>query len=176
MRFLRSFILKPTERVFMWQSVEVLNDFNPLTLKLVFWKTKTFFKKSEYPFLVDSTKIESASFLHKTSISEANVKTDEWWVQNGPITKNGFLSVTILFSWKFCFTSRTSYKELIWCNNDLNAHIPTFCKRWSFIWQFFFPVSILKHFCYFTRTCRFLTWILNALSFLRRFSKEENLS
>ena len=28
--------------------------------------------------------------------------------------------------------------------NNPNAHIPTFCKRWSFIWRCFFPASILK--------------------------------
>ena len=59
------------------------------------------------------------------------------------ITKNGVLPVTTLFFWKFCFSWRTSYKELIWCTNDPNAHIRTFCKRWSFIWRCFFPVSIL---------------------------------
>ena len=31
--------------IFMWQSVEILNDFNTLTLKQIFRKTKTFFKK-----------------------------------------------------------------------------------------------------------------------------------
>ena len=59
----------------MWQSVEILNDFNTLTLKQIFWKTKTFFKKLEYRFLVESTKIENASFPYKTAISEASVKT-----------------------------------------------------------------------------------------------------
>ena len=68
----------------------------------------------------------------------------EWWVQNWPITKKGVLPVTALFFWKFCLSLRTSYKELIWCTNDLNAHIPTFCKR--FIWRCFFAVSILKIF------------------------------
>ena len=35
-----------------------------------------FFKKLEYSFLVESTKIENASFPYKTAISEANVKTN----------------------------------------------------------------------------------------------------
>ena len=61
----------------MWQSVEILNVFNTLTLKQIFWKTKTFFKKLEYRFLVESTKIENASFPYKTAISEANVKTNK---------------------------------------------------------------------------------------------------
>ena len=89
----RLFILNPTERdssknsardfqnsppferqhVFMWQSVKILNDFNSLTLKQIFWKTKSFFKKLEYHFLVE-TKIENALFPYKSTISDANVK------------------------------------------------------------------------------------------------------
>ena len=67
-----------------------------------------------------------------------------WEVQNGPITKNGVFPVTTLFFWKFCFIVRTSSKELIRCTNYPTVHIYTFCKRWSFIWKYFFPVSILK--------------------------------
>ena len=44
----------------------------------IFWKTRTFFKKLEYCFLVEVTKSESASFPYKTVISEANVKTIKW--------------------------------------------------------------------------------------------------
>ena len=62
--------------VFMWQPLEILNDFNTLTLKQIFWKRKTFFKKLEYSFLVESTKIESAIFLCKTAPSQANVKAN----------------------------------------------------------------------------------------------------
>ena len=60
--------------VCMWQSVEVVNVFNALTLKQIFWKTKTFFKKLEYRFLVKNTNIENASFPYKTATSEASVK------------------------------------------------------------------------------------------------------
>ena len=62
--------------VFMWQSVKVSNVFNTLTLKQIFWKTKTFFKKLEYRFLVENTKIENISFSFKTALSEANVKAN----------------------------------------------------------------------------------------------------
>ena len=62
--------------VFMWQSVKVSNVFNTLTLKQIFWKTKTFFKKLEYHFLVEATKIENTSFPFKTALSEANVKAN----------------------------------------------------------------------------------------------------
>ena len=100
----------------MWQSVKILNVF----------------KKLENRFLVKSTKTESASFPYKTAISQATVKT------------NKMVTTTTLFFWKFCFSLRTSYKELTGCTNNQNAHICTFCKLWSFIWRCFFPVSILK--------------------------------
>ena len=131
----------------MWQSVKILNVFSTLTLKQIFWRIKTFFKKLEYRFLVESTKIENASFPYKTVISEANVKTNKMVTKNGPIRKKEVLPVTTLFFWKFCFSLRTSYKELICCTNNPNAHICTFCKRWRFIWGCFFPVSILKDIC-----------------------------
>ena len=61
--------------VFIWQSTKVSNVFHTLTLKQISWKTKTFFKKLEYRFLVEATKIENTSFLFKTALPEANVKT-----------------------------------------------------------------------------------------------------
>ena len=79
------------------QSVEVLNVFNTLALKQIFWKTKTFFKKLEYRFLVRSTKIENAPFPYKTAISEANVETNKMVTAKWTITKNGVLPVTTLF-------------------------------------------------------------------------------
>ena len=128
----------------MWQSVKTLTVFNTLTLKQIFWKTKTFLKKLEYAFLVESTKIGNKSFHTKLPFQKPILKQIEWWVQNGPITKSGVLSVTTLFFWKLCFSLKTSYKELIWCINNPNTHIRTFYKRWSFIWRYFFLVSILN--------------------------------
>ena len=55
------------------------------------------------------------------------------------------LPVTTLFFWNFCFSLRTSYKELICCTNNPNAHICTFCKCWSFIRGCFSPVIILNY-------------------------------
>ena len=60
----------------MRQSLEISNVFNAVTLKHIFWETKTFFKNLEYCFLVESTKIENASFLYKTAMPETNVKTN----------------------------------------------------------------------------------------------------
>ena len=118
--------------------------FQYLSLKQIFWKTKTFFKKLEYRFLVESTKIQKSSFPYKTIISETNVKTNRMVSIKWTYHKEKSLQVTILFFWKFCFSLRTSYKELIRCTNAPNAHIRTFCKCWSFIWRCFFLVSILK--------------------------------
>ena len=69
----------------------------------------------------------------------------EWGVQNESITRNRVLPVTSLLFQKFCFSVRTLCKELIWCATYQNVHIYSFRKRWSFIWQRTFPVSILKN-------------------------------
>ena len=39
----------------------------------MFWKTKTIFKKLEYRFLVETTKIENTSSPFKIALLEANV-------------------------------------------------------------------------------------------------------
>ena len=84
--------------MFLCESVKILNVFNTLTLKQIFWKTKTFFKKQEYRFLVASTKIENASFRFKIAISEANTTTNRMMITKyRPITKSGVLPVTALF-------------------------------------------------------------------------------
>ena len=64
---------------------------------------KTFLEKLEHRFLVGSTKIKNASFPYKTAISKANVFHTKLPYQkpmlrqiNGPITKNGVLSVATL--------------------------------------------------------------------------------
>ena len=84
-------------------------------------------------------------FHTKLPYQKPMLRQINWWLQNGPITKNGVLTVATLFFLKFCFSLRTSYKELICCANNPNVHVCTFCKRWSFIWQCFFSGSILKY-------------------------------
>ena len=87
----------------MWQPVTILSVFNTLTLKEIFWKTKTFLKKLEYHFLVESTKIESTSFPYKTSILETNVKTNRMvttkWTYHEERSKY-FIFLKILFHFK----------------------------------------------------------------------------
>ena len=89
-------------------------------------------------------RLKTHHFHTKQPYQKPMLRQIEWWVQNGPMIQNGVFPVSTLFFWKFCFSLRTSSKELIWCSNEPNAHIRTFCKHWNFIWQCFFPVSILK--------------------------------
>ena len=107
-------------------------------------KRKPLSKKWSTVFWLKALRLKTHHFHTKLPYQKAMLRQIEWWVQNGPIIKNGVAPVTTAFSWKFCFSLRTSYKELIWCTNDTNAHIPSFCKRRSFIWRCFFPESILE--------------------------------
>ena len=91
----------------MWQSMEILDGFNTLTSIQIFSKTETFFKKLEYYFLVESTKIENTSFLVKSPMSGVNVKTNRVATKNWPITKSGVFLVTVSFFLKICFSFRT---------------------------------------------------------------------
>ena len=61
----------------MWQSLKILNVFNTLTSKQIFWKMQTLLKKLKYQFLVESTKTENATFPYKTALSKAIVKKDK---------------------------------------------------------------------------------------------------
>ena len=83
--------------------MKILNFFNSLTLKQIFWKTKTCFKQVGYSFLVESTMIENASFPYKTAISEANVKTNKMvstkctYHRERSFSSNYFIFLKILF-------------------------------------------------------------------------------
>ena len=43
--------------IFLWQSLEILNAFNTLTLKQVFWTTKLYLKDLEHIFLLENVTI-----------------------------------------------------------------------------------------------------------------------
>ena len=83
----------------MWQPLEILNVFKYFNLEadLLENKTKTFFKK------VESIKFENASFPYKTTISEANVKTNKkvstkWtYHKERSFAGNYFIFLKILF-------------------------------------------------------------------------------
>ena len=93
---------------------------------------------------MNALRLKTHHFDTKLSYQMPMLRQIKWWLQSGPIKKKRVFPVTTLFFWKFCFSLRTSYKELICCTNNPNAHICTFCKRWSSIWRCFFSVSILK--------------------------------
>ena len=128
----------------MWQPVKVSNIFNTLTSKQIFWKAKTFYKKLEYRFLVETTKIESTSFPFKTALSEVNVKKNRMATTKWTCHKEWNFASNYFIFWKICSGFRTSLKELIWRTNDPNVHICISRKRWSLILGCFFPVKILK--------------------------------
>ena len=128
--------------VLVWQSMEIFNVFNTVTLKQIFWKKNTFMKKlPEHRFLLERTKIENATFLYKIAISETTIKTSRLGSINGPITKDVILPVTTLFFWKYDFGIRNFRKELILCTNYPNFYSNTFRKRCGFILGYFFPVT-----------------------------------
>ena len=94
--------------VFMCQSVKVSNVFNTLTLKQIFWKTKTFFKKLEYRFLVETTKIENTLFPFKTALSETNVKTNKMATRKWTYQKEWSFARNYFIFWKIFSSFRTS--------------------------------------------------------------------
>ena len=79
------------------------NNFNTLTLKQIFWKTKTILKL-EYRFLVEITKIENASFPYKTAMSEANVKTNKMVTTKWTYQRERSFAGNYFIFWKFCFS------------------------------------------------------------------------
>ena len=76
------------------------------TLKVIFWKKETFFKKLEYRFLIESMRIESRSFRYKTAISKTNVKTNvmvstkRTYHKERSFASNYFIFFEILFQFK----------------------------------------------------------------------------
>ena len=97
----------------MWQSLQILNDVNnfnfetiTLTLKQIFWKTKTFFKKLEYCFLVESNKVKNVIFPYKASLSEVKFKTNrtgsiKWtYHKERSFVSNYFIFLKIVFQFK----------------------------------------------------------------------------
>ena len=68
--------------------------------------------------VLKALRLKTHHFHTKLPYQKPMLRQIEWWLQNGPITKNGVLPVTTSFFKKLCFSLRTSYKELIWCTND----------------------------------------------------------
>ena len=92
------------------------------------------FQKTAVMFLVESAKIEIATWPCKTVLSEANIKTNRMGSTKWIYHKEQNIS-------KFYFSLRTSYKELVRCTNYPKVHIHTFWKCKSFIWGCCFGIS-----------------------------------
>ena len=75
-----------------------IEQFQYLNFETDFLENEKLFQKTGYHFLVESTKIENASFPHKTVISEANVKTNR--MASTKWTSNYFIFLKILFQFK----------------------------------------------------------------------------
>ena len=75
-------------------------------LKKNFSENVNLFKKLEYRFLYESSKIENATFPYKTALSETNVKTNRMestkWVYHNErsFASNYFTFLEILFQFK----------------------------------------------------------------------------
>ena len=107
--------------IFKRQPVGILNVFNTLNLKQIFWKTKTFFEKLGNKFLDGNTWIENSSSQYKTAILEANIETNrtisskwtylkEWGFSRNYFIfleillyiKNDLKSVDLMYQWPKC--------------------------------------------------------------------------
>ena len=126
--------------------MKVSNVFNSLTLKQIFWKTKAFFKKLEYRFLVETTKIENTSFPFKTALSEASVKTNRMVTIKWTHSKEwSFASNYFIFLENF-FQLKNFFKRVNLMYQRPKCPYSFFRKCWSLILESFSPVSILGWF------------------------------
>ena len=122
--------------VFIWQWVKLSNVFNTLALKQIFWKTKTFFKKLEHCFLVETTEIESTSFLFKTALSETNDKPNRMTTTNWTYHKEwSFASNYFVFLEKFL-----QFQNLLKRVNLMNQRLKCPNLYFSFAVEFNFSV------------------------------------
>ena len=124
--------------------MKVSKVFDTLTLKEIFWKTKTFSKKLEYSFLVETTKIENTSFPFKTALSEANVKTNRMATAKWTYHKEwSFASDYFIFLENlFQFKNLSKRVNLMYQRPICPTRI--FRKRLSLVLGCFFPVSIFN--------------------------------
>ena len=82
-------------------------------------KRKPFSKNWRTDFLLKVLRLRTHHFHSELPCQKPMLRQIEWWVQNGPITKNGVFPVAILFFWKFCFSLGARSKELIRSGYDV---------------------------------------------------------
>ena len=121
--FLRGFILNVTENsakdfqhnppferlaCFVWNSLKIWNNFNILTVKQIFSKTKSFFQKLDYRCLIESSEIENVTYPCKFTLLEANIKTIRM-----RITKWTYHKERSFTSNNFSFENLVQFKNLL---------------------------------------------------------------
>ena len=139
----------------MWQSRKISHVFNTWTLKQIFWKMQTVFKKLKYSSLVESTKIENITFPYKTALSESNAKTNRMGSTMDLSQKMEFCQFCLFFQFiLFQFKNLSKRVDL----SHPNVLIHTFRKCRSFISGCFFlwvSLSLVR--------CRKCTHIIQSL-------------
>ena len=158
--FLRGFILKSTERGYLLLK-DGTKDFqnSPLfarstcfyvTISGNFERFQYFnfeidFLENENIFQNENAFFWKCIISYKTTISEANVKTNrmvsaKWtYHEERSFSSNYFIFLRILFQ----FNNLLLRVDLMY-QRPKCTHIRIFCQRWSFYWWCFFPVSILN--------------------------------
>ena len=93
---------------FKWQSLEILNVFNSLTFKQIFWKTKPFSKNWKISFYLKVLRLKKKYFHAKLPCQKPILGQIELRKQSEPLTKSGVLPRNTSF-----------LKNFIWFNNFL---------------------------------------------------------
>ena len=104
---------------------------------------RTFFKKLEYCFLVETTEIESTSFPFKTALSENNIKTNRMattkWTKAWSFASNYFILLEY-----FC-QFQNLLKRVKLMHQQPKCPYLYFSLALEFNFRVLFPVSILKN-------------------------------
>ena len=144
------FNYQPSPRYRMHSYYLILKTFwkdQKATLEVVFLKQYRKFALCSWLLMLAVSPSNSEGTLRKKifdGLLRNNVKTNRIVSTKWTYHKEQSLASNYFIFWKILFEVTNSYKELIWSIKNSNAYIPTFCKRWSFIWWCFFPVNILK--------------------------------
>ena len=78
-------------------------------LRFQYFNFETDFLENENLFQKKALSLKKHHFHTKLLYEKPMLRQIEWWVQNGPITKNRVLPVTNSFFWKFLF----QFKKLL---------------------------------------------------------------
>ena len=121
--FLRSFMLKSTERVqvLLRQRYQGFLAFFYVTITENFLKNENLFfkKKLENSFIVENTTIEIVTYPYKTVLSEANVKTNRMDSTRWTYRKERSFAIVYFIFWKIL----VQYKNLLY-GVDLKYQLP----------------------------------------------------